>query len=271
MAARSVVDAMVRLVTVLATFLLLAVSLTVIPSQAAVPVQEREPLATPPGTPLPSGQLCARWNSRSGWEPIPGNSEANNHVPSELSLPPWQGYDPEANARFLPRIDGDFRGTTDEIIEWAACKWGINPDLVRAQAMAESSWVQSKAGDEVDDQRKCVPGDRAPCPTSFGLLQIKHFFHPGTYPHSRESTAFNVDYSLGLMRACYEGWVGFFPEDYRAGDFEGCLGQHFSGSWKDQAGRAYVERVFRHWNGQTWKQLPGYERFRLPGLPGLRR
>ncbi|MBE0695759.1 MAG: hypothetical protein IH586_02440, partial [Anaerolineaceae bacterium] len=38
------------------------------------------------------------------------------------------------------RITGNFTGTTDEILQWAACKWGIDEDIVRAQAATESWW-----------------------------------------------------------------------------------------------------------------------------------
>ena len=34
-----------------------------------------------------------------------------------------------------PRITGNFTGTTDEIIQWAACKWGWSDNVVRAQAV----------------------------------------------------------------------------------------------------------------------------------------
>lgn len=215
-------------------------------------------MASEPGTDLPSGAECARTIDRSGWEPIPENAEANNHVPSHLAIPDLEGYDSRANTEFVSRIDGDFTGTTDEIIEWGACKWGVEADLVRAQAYAESSWVQSKTGDHTDDAEKCVSGDEPPCPTSFGLLQIKHLFHPGTYPDSQESTAFNVDYSLAVMRACYEGWVEFFPDDYQSGDFEGCLGQHFAGQWRDEAALDYIDRVMDVYYAEEWKGLPGY-------------
>jgi soluble lytic murein transglycosylase-like protein len=35
-------------------------------------------------------------------------------------------------------VTGNFRGTTDEIIRWAAWKWGIDEDLLRAVAARES-------------------------------------------------------------------------------------------------------------------------------------
>lgn len=60
------------------------------------------------------------------------------------------------NARWdtwlLHRVDGQFTGTTDEIFQWAACKWGLPDNLFRADAVEESTWFQylhfpSDAGD----------------------------------------------------------------------------------------------------------------------------
>src|SRR6266568_4151530 len=42
----------------------------------------------------------------------------------------------------LPRVDGQFTGTTDEIFQWAACKWGLSDDVLRAIAVRESTWYQ---------------------------------------------------------------------------------------------------------------------------------
>jgi autotransporter family porin len=38
----------------------------------------------------------------------------------------------------MDRVTGNFTGTTDEIIQWAAHKWGIDEDVVRSVATAES-------------------------------------------------------------------------------------------------------------------------------------
>jgi hypothetical protein len=197
----------------------------------------------PPGSTLPSGQACAQRVRRSSWEPRPENAVANHTVPKEVSLPDWEAYDLRANTELKPRIDGKFTGTTDEIIQWAACKWGFDEDLVRAIAVRESNWRQSEVGDYTDDENKCVPDDSPPCPTSFGLLQIKHYFYPGTFPDSQESTAFNVDNVLGDLRACYEGWITFLDGDYRAGDLWGCVGYHWSGHWKDKGAKRYAQNV----------------------------
>jgi hypothetical protein len=213
----------------------------------------------PPGSPLPSGEECAQRVRRSNWEPRPENAEANHTVPEEVSLPDWEGYDPRANTRLKPRIDGRFTGTTDEIIQWAACKWGFDEDLVRAIAVRESNWVQRRVGDESNDESECVPGDSPPCPTSFGLLQIKHYYFPGTFPYSRRSTAFNVDFVLGKFRACYEGWIAFLQDegDYRPGDLWGCVGHHWSGGWKDPGANRYAANVQGALADKPWKQWDG--------------
>ena len=44
-------------------------------------------------------------------------------------------------------VTGRYRGTTDEILQWAARKWGFDPDLFRAVATVESYWNMSVVGD----------------------------------------------------------------------------------------------------------------------------
>lgn len=51
-------------------------------------------------------------------------------------------YDPRWDTELLPRVDGQFTGTTDEILQWAACKWGLPDNLIRADADIESTWFQ---------------------------------------------------------------------------------------------------------------------------------
>jgi hypothetical protein len=41
---------------------------------------------------------------------------------------------------------------------------------------------------------------------SWGILQIKASAHPGTWTWARDSTAYNVDYTLARRRGCCEGW-----------------------------------------------------------------
>jgi hypothetical protein len=202
----------------------------------------------PPGSALPND--CAARVPRSSWEPRPENNKPNHYVPqrgTDYSIRPWDsqnfGMNDAADA-LARRIDGNFTGTTDEIIRWGACKWGFDEDIVRAVAVTESWWRQSQLGDFVDGQ-----------PTSYGLLQVKKTVHTITYPGAQQSTALNVDYALAYRRACYEGLIEWLGNP--AGDEWGCVGHWFSGGWKDAGAQNYVSIVQNHLAQRTWAQ-PGF-------------
>ena len=247
-----------RIVSVTAVVALATALLT---GGAALPLATGEPDAggtLPVGAGLPSDGYCAGYANSfgSGDEARPENTESNHSVPTGLDLPPWPGFWASgANRMFVPRIDGQFTGTTDQIIVWGACKWGIEDDLVRAMAMEESTWRQAKVGDFVSDPALCVGGHSLPCPTSFGLLQLKHTTRPGSWPDSQQDTAFNVDYSLAVLRGCFEGWVTYLHNGYGAGDLWGCVGWHYSGEWKDSAALGYIGRVRHHLDERSWTRL----------------
>jgi len=213
----------------------------------------------PPGATLPSSQECASRVRRSSWEPRPQNAQANGTKPTSAQLAavePWTysaaGVDDRSDA-FRRRIDGAFTGTTDEIIQWGACKWGFDEDYVRAVAVQESWWVQATQGDY-----NASTGQYE----SFGLLQVRAPYHRVTFPASRDSTAFNVDYTLANRRVCYEGYVLWLNDvqpgaGYRAGDEWGCAGLWFAGRWKTPEANAYVQSVQGHLTRRTWAQ-PGF-------------
>lgn len=157
------------------------------------------------------------------------------------------------------RVTGNFTGTTDEIIQWASCKWGFAEDINRAVAVAESNWVQATLGDYTSDPASCQTGYSVPCPQSFGLMQIKATVNRGTFPSSRDATAFNVDYVLMQRRICYEGYIDWlsywYPEGgYGAGDEWGCVGFHYSGVWKDTGSNNYTTSVRQHLDAKRWLQ-----------------
>lgn len=221
----------------------------------------------PPGAPLPTEQECASQVRRSSWEPRPDNTIANHRVPTEKQialLTPWNekiGIDPRANALLL-QIKGNFSGTTDEILEWAACKWGIDENIVRAQAVVESTWHQNTQGDYTSDRRYCPPGvwDGAGCSQSYGLLQIKYYYNQSAWPMSRDDSAFNAEYALGVIRTCFEGWTTYLNDDtplpgyahYHADDIWGCLGRWYSGSWYDQDALSYIQKVKTTLTQRRW-------------------
>ena len=196
----------------------------------------------------------------------------------------------------LPRVDGQFTGTTDEIFQWAACKWGLSDNVLRAIADEESTWYQYL----VYPSGRCVPsygcGDffaaasvpsavyctavggyghdyqrdhgAGLCPQTWSIVGIKAYQAPswgrmpqnqnGTFPFSRDSTAFGVDYLASYLRGCYEGWEhwlrGTGTRGYAAGDIWGCVGSWFSGDWHGDGAERYVARVRADLTARTWLQ-----------------
>ncbi|HVE18985.1 MAG TPA: glucosaminidase domain-containing protein, partial [Ilumatobacteraceae bacterium] len=140
----------------------------------------------PVGAALPSGAECST-RVRPAAEIRPANTAANNNRGSRANAntrSDWSGFN---------RVDGDFAGTTDELIQWAACKWGIDEDIVRAQMIKESGWYQSAIGDNGE---------------SFGIGQVRTTAHQSAFQYTinaRTSTAYNLDYTYASWRACYEG------------------------------------------------------------------
>jgi hypothetical protein len=100
---------------------------------------------------LPSDSKCAAKVHYSAWEPRPENYQQNHTMPARgamaasFALRPrdrGNAYNPLWDSWLLPRVDGRFTGTTDEILQWAACKWGLPDNLIRADAVIESDWFQ---------------------------------------------------------------------------------------------------------------------------------
>src|SRR5262245_44961917 len=104
------------------------------PSPNPLPTTSAPPAAAgyfslqPPGSWffLPSDASCAARVHYSSWEPRPTNYEENHTMPDPqavhaafASRPRGNHYDPLWDSWLLPRVDGQFTGTTDEIIQWA--------------------------------------------------------------------------------------------------------------------------------------------------------
>jgi hypothetical protein len=249
---------------------------------------------------VPSGAACARLIHRSTWEPRPDNRKRNHIVPDPNAVHQAfrarplgsGGYDRRWDSWLLARVDGQFTGTTDEIFQWGACKWGLSDDMLRAIADEESTWYQyevypsgrcvsyyscgdffesSSAASKVycdaiakhgyDYQRDYGSGL---CPQTFGIVGIKSYQAPswgrmpdnqnGTFPFNRNSTAFAVDYIGSYLRGCLEGWIHWLREegDYAAGDIWGCVGSWYSGDWHSSGAESYNNRVRADLNRHTW-------------------
>ncbi len=237
------------------------------PTVSSNPPSGKQFTLLPPGSPLPSDQECAKRVRRSTWEPRPENYAANHRTPTAAqiaALTPWTTasagiqVDPRADA-FRKRVTGDFTGTTDEILQWAACKWGMDEDYVRAEAVTESHWHQSQLGDITGDHGLCPPGSGYPgawngssCAQSYSIIQIKYIYNKSAWPMSRNDTAFAIDYQEGILRYCYEGWATYLGSNYHAGDIWGCIGRWFSGQWHDSGAQQYIRYTQDFLNRKVW-------------------
>jgi hypothetical protein len=147
------------------------------------------------------------------------------------------------------KVTGHFSGSTDQILEWAACKWGWNANFAKAEAVRESSWHQSEVGDTGH---------------SFGILQVRasRAGSAGTandawggWPWTARATAVNADAQMAYLRACYDGKLSYLGNGYHAGDAWGCIGSWFSGHWRDAAARGYISRVQAVLSSQGWQAM----------------
>jgi hypothetical protein len=207
-----------------------------------------------PGKPLLTDEEAAALVRRHAWEPRGENAVANHTVPT--GAVPWSMAEGQLYwRRWIAkrgRVTGNFTGTTDEILQWGAYKWGIDEDLMRAIAVQESYWRQSTVGDKG---------------ASFGLMQVKDHYANGSllfggYPWTQRSTPLNVDFFGAHFRACldgdfYDGGEWLYGGKRVKGDLWGCVGAWYSGGWYDAAARRYIDQVkailatrpWRNWGG----------------------
>lgn len=203
------------------------------------------------GTALPSGAQCADW-VRPTRENRPENAAANSRT--GIGIAPYGGQSLDLQHPLQARVDGNFTGTTDELIQWASCKWGFDEDITRARVVAESYWKQSAEGDRHNVPERCQSfGKSAPCFESYGLLQVRPPYHPGTWPAARDSTAFNLDYAMAFLRVCFVGGFEWLGAEYRAGDEWGCVGTWFAGRWKTAGALDYNAKVQEHLRDKPWR------------------
>lgn len=125
----------------------------------------------------------------------PDNTVANN-TRGRPTRPELFNADPSFRP-YYDQINGNHVGTTEEILAWAAHKWGFDrlgyPDLAKSMAVVESWWNQSAANPS---------GAR-------GILQVKPADWPDADP-ATWSTAYNADYAMAVVRYLYDpgSWLG---------------------------------------------------------------
>ena len=160
------------------------------------------------------------------------------------------------------------------IIRWAACKWGIDEDMIRAQATAEhDTWIQWNAG---GDQRKsihqCKAGNNTDhnstnlwgylisnaCYQSWSIWQTKVVYaSPAagawtTWPAINESTAFAADYRYASQRSCMNG--------AQSGYFEAKgIAQTYLTDVQNATNKPYDESPHHFWNPVTGRYANNLE------------
>jgi hypothetical protein len=228
-------------------------------------VNRAETSCSLPNTLPRAAGTCAGAIIHSSWEPRADNNTANHTVGDgsytwgpAATNPYWAAW-----AARVPLVQGQFTGTTTEMFSWAACRWGVDEDLLRAVAVIESTWHQSNWGD------RCGGGD--PTIGSFGLMQIKNRSCDGSLvwggmPDIQRSTALAVEFYAARLRSCYNGdfydggsWLygGQTVRQIAAAHgwpyvFWGCVGSWFSGAWYDSGAVNYIHNVQTALNQRTW-------------------
>ncbi|HEV2124342.1 MAG TPA: discoidin domain-containing protein [Chloroflexota bacterium] len=206
----------------------------------------------PVGSPPLSDAEAASRVKRDPWEPRPQNTWYNHNTPTQAQLEffrsrnAWSSSSDSTCEWMRHEITGNFTGTTDEIIQWAAHKWGFPEDELRAIAVAESWWRQPAGGWDGGGLMSVTQA----------ALGIQHL-DPQNGIH-RTSTAFNVDFFAAFMRYYFEGcatWLNTVERgwNYGAGDMWGSFGAWYSGRWHTDASEWYIDKVQRELWAKTWE------------------
>ena len=226
-------------------------------------------------TPLADGGAAARVTRRP--EARTDNAAANAYVPSDSELAAFHAARDsygEAESYFNPlRRFVTGRSTmshpsTDDLIQWAAHKWGIPEDIVRAQMAVESWWRQDAMGDLTPESDPgafpafSCPGGGSSCYESLGLAQDRWrpdgSLNPGSEPLRWKSTAFNLDVYGANIRFYYDGYAaqwgsGMTDRGYTAGQDWMSIGAHFNPyPWNNQGQLDYIAKVKDYLAQRIW-------------------
>ena len=238
------------------------------PASAPMKITSWRPVGTPPLSDAEAASRITRVPEKRS-----GNAAANAYKPSASELHAFlygernrDGKLPAEYSHLYGKVTGGFTGTTDEIIQWGAHKWGIPEDWIRAQAAKESWWRHST---QLGDPTTVRDVTRYPAHSridgtrvyqSLGLMQVR-YDHPdgnrtgtGTEPLRWKSTAFNVDYTLATIRYYYDGLCSWCTAGYTAGQQWESLGAWYNPyPWKNSSQMGYVSSVQNNLANRVWE------------------
>ena len=185
---------------------------------------------------------------------------------------------------YMQEVTGSYASlnpSTDMIIRWASCKWGLDENSMRAEAVIESGWHQiDNFGDASSSEctagggvsliglAGASPGGRE-CWRSFGLYQIMVVVpNYNAWDGAWKATAFNADYRAAFQRACMDGTIAGYMQGQGASQyaaytnpanaantdymFWGCMGEWYSGYWYDSGAKNYISQVQQALSSKAW-------------------
>jgi hypothetical protein len=230
----------------------------------------------PPHGHLPDDETCRKAVIPTS-ENRPVNTPFNQTVPTDKEMEKFHndplGFNGPPASDFA-RVNGSYTGSTDMIAQWAACKWGMDPTMMRAQMYIESGWTETVQGDDEFSQDICV-GENGwsgwepslgKCWTSYSLVQIKCTNY-NACPMAYESTPFALDFRGSYWRACMEGHIDYYRHGptlpgypkYPDGTPEemayGCAASWYSGNWYDALAinSGYLDHLKEAMRDKPWQ------------------
>jgi hypothetical protein len=171
--------------------------------------------------------------------------------------------------RYVDGRDGLRKPSTDDLIQWAAQKWGIPEDWLRAEFVQESYWDQFQLGDETEVRSRWYglypTQTRVPHSSSvyqsLGITQVKWISDgsvgAGTEPLRWRSTAFNLDYQAATVRFYYDNPQGarssWGDRTYAPCERWNSIGGWFEPyPWGNGGQQNYIADVRQHLANRDW-------------------
>lgn len=215
----------------------------------------------------------------------PENAPTNNYYVTKSNLHYFRTVRNEAGQTSIEfnhwnaYVDG--RSTlrhpsTDDLIQWAAHKWGIPEDWLRAQVALEANWQMDLGGDltKVSDQwYKMYPpiSHSTLGPNlvyeSTGISQVlwvpDNFIGLGTRYLRYRSTAFQLDYMSAAIRFYYDGACQWCGPRYRKGNkWLSIAAWNSPYPWNNDKQRWYAREVRMRLAERVWEQ-PWFKDYRI--------
>jgi hypothetical protein len=227
------------------------------------------PAGTPP---LPDARAAALVSHRL--ENRLANLPFNSYVPTNAQLAAFHAArDPHGQLadddvpqrRYVTGRPGLINPSTDDLIQWAARKWGIPADWMRAVMIVESQWDQTDVG----DRATVSPAWYSQYPSqariqgsydvfeSMGIAQVK--WRPngsvgaGTEPLRWESTAFSLDFYGAEIRFFFDGDCSWCGPGYAPRQRWNSIGAWYEPHpWGNPGQEAYVTEIQHALAARAW-------------------